>query len=124
MRPPTGTPCRECPFRRKSLAGYTGAASVEDFAAAAYQGEIPLPCHLAVDYEDPDWKRKLDRAPQCSGHAITLTNSCKSPRNKEVQLLPADHVNVFSFQHEFLNHHFRLDQQPVTKKPKKRGKRA
>lgn len=27
MKPPKGSPCAECPFRRKSLQGYLGAAS-------------------------------------------------------------------------------------------------
>ena len=54
MKPPKGSPCAECPFRRKSLQGYLGANDVAEFVLAAEGGQSPMPCHMEVDYERPE----------------------------------------------------------------------
>ena len=105
MLDPTGKPCKECPFRRKSLAGYLGNDTPDHFAAIALIGEEPMPCHLAVDYSDPDWKQKLDMVPQCSGFGIFLTHNCKSPRNPEVKTLPANKRTVLGSVRDWIAHH-------------------
>jgi len=45
--------CKECPFKRDSLAGYLGEASFDPmaFLGPHLQGGEPLPCHLSIDWE-------------------------------------------------------------------------
>jgi hypothetical protein len=105
MRKPTGKPCSECPFRRKSLAGYTGAQAPAEFLALAINGETPLPCHLKVDYEDKGWEDQLGDVPQCSGHAIFLGHTGKRPRNPDVAVLGSKPPQVFDNTPELLKHH-------------------
>lgn len=107
MLTPKNKPCAECPFRRKSAPGYLGADKPENFVDTALHGEIPMPCHLEVDYEQDDWEETLDSVHQCTGHAIFLTNACKLPRNPEIKRLPRDTDLIFNFRHEFLKHHNR-----------------
>lgn len=108
MRPPTGRQCYECPFVRKCLSGWLGAADVDQFILTALS-EHEMPCHARVDYEDESWEETLDDVPQCTGRAIFLSNTCKYPRNKGIVRLPADHKTVFSNAVEFVAHHKILD---------------
>lgn len=106
MKPPKKTPCAECPMRRVSAPGWLGAAEPEAFIDSMHNDQ-PMPCHLAVDYEDPQWMEKLARVPQCSGQAIYLSNVCLLPRPgaNNARTLPADRVRVFASRAEFLAHH-------------------
>lgn len=105
MKPPKGKPCVECPFRRKSLQGYLGAATPSEFIVTAHSGRVPMPCHMEVDYERKDWKKQQEKVHQCSGHAIYLSNSCKMPESKDVKTLPKDTKTVFNWPHEMLSYH-------------------
>ena len=58
-----------------------------------------------MDYERDDWEEQVEHAPQCAGRAIHFANRCKMPRNPELLRLPADRENVFTFPHEFIEHH-------------------
>lgn len=111
MLPPKGKPCAQCPMRRKSLPGYLGADEPEHFIAMMHS-DTPMPCHLAVDYADPDWQDTLDEVPQCSGQGIYLSNVCKRPRPGEnaARTLPADPEHVFASRQEFLDHHLNPEQ--------------
>lgn len=96
-------------MRRKSLPGWLGATTPDEFIAAMHS-DLPMPCHAAVDYSDPNWKDKLADVPQCSGQAIYLSNVCKIPRPMisgiPVALtLPKDHELVFSSPADFLKYH-------------------
>lgn len=64
-----------------------------------------MPCHLTVDYEREDWEEQIDKAPQCAGRAVHFANRCKSPKNRELLRLEADHETVFSDPREFYKHH-------------------
>ncbi len=108
MLPPTGKPCKECPFRRASLPGYLGEDAPEAFVYTAMSEQF-MPCHLEVDYEDDDWRDGLDEVHQCSGRAIFMTHICKLPRDPALALLPADHKRIFSTPQEFLDHHTRSE---------------
>lgn len=105
MKPPTGTPCGECPWRRKSLPGWLGPHSAEEWNAGVH-GDHEIACHLSipehfVDDVDADTSELLT----CSGAAIYRANVCKSPRNvPREHALPADRVTVFGHG-EFLAHH-------------------
>lgn len=124
MQPPLSKPCRECPFLRTAPNGYLGAATPENFIQSTLNTEEGMPCHLTVDYDDPDWLDKLDEAQLCRGSLIFLKNSCKLPRSAaycaEVQAVPADRETVFANSMEFLKHHTAV----IQPKKKRRGKRG
>ena len=105
------TPCKECPFRRASAPGWLGASTPEGFLSSTL-AEFHMPCHMAIDYEDPDWEEEqLPDAPLCAGSLIFLKNTCKVPRDPLLVAargqVDADRVNVFGFGPEFLEHHNR-----------------
>lgn len=105
-------PCKECPFRRKSMAGWLGASSPEQFMAATLN-DHPMPCHTTVDYEDPKWKEKWDKdvrsnngdSRYCAGAAIFFANMFKLSRDAKRPRLPEDRAAVFSAPQEFLRYH-------------------
>jgi len=89
------TPCRECPFRRESPAGYLGNNEAKNFAILAnHDGNFP--CHLTMG-------KKQER--QCAGRAIMWAKQCKVSRDKSVPSLPVDREKVFSNIYEFNQHH-------------------
>lgn len=96
-------PCRECPWRKESMPGWLGASQPGEFLQQSDQGHR-MPCHLAVNYDSPNWEKQAKTAPQCAGHAIFLSNRCKSPA-PGVLKLPADREEVFTWPHEFVAHH-------------------
>lgn len=106
MKPPRKNPCRECPMRRQSAPGWTGAATPRELLVGMSSGNA-MPCHLTVDYDDPDWQDMLEDARQCTGQAIYLANTCTLPRPSPTPAirLPADRATVFSNALEFLAHH-------------------
>lgn len=88
-------PCHDCPWRRSSIPGWTGAVTVENWIEAA-MSDAKVACHTKVG---------LDGKPhQCAGIAIYRANVCKLPRDPEVMRLPPDHEAVFGF-NEFQSHH-------------------
>jgi hypothetical protein len=106
MKPPTGTPCAECPWRRKSLPGWLGPHTAEEWVLGAH-GDFDIACHLTIpegfddEAEDADTSELLT----CSGAAIYRANMCKSPRYvPREHKLPADTTTVFGYG-EFLAHH-------------------
>lgn len=105
MNSPTGKPCKECPFKRKSAAGYLGADTPEGFIASTL-ADTPMPCHLTIDYEDKEWEdEQLPSATYCSGALIFFRNMCKMSRDPNRPQLPANRDAVFSNPKEFLEHH-------------------
>lgn len=86
-------PCRDCPWRRKSLEGWLGSLTADEWLQAAH-GEARIDCHVHV-------------APpmQCAGAAIYRANNLKRPRYKEILVLPKDPDQVFSMPKEFRDHH-------------------
>lgn len=64
-----------------------------------------MPCHLRMDRYDATYSDPGD-APQCAGRAIYWANQLKVPRTTGQFLeLPPDRERVFSWPHEFVNHH-------------------
>ena len=102
------SPCGRCPFRRKSAPGYLGDDNVEDFLGATLS-DTPMPCHMSVDYDDPDWADKLDEARHCAGSLIFLRNQNKLPRDRPlaqaVKAVKQDRKTVFANAQEFREHH-------------------
>lgn len=99
-------PCKECPFRRASGAGYLGDSSPERFIFATMLDE-KMPCHCTINYEDPNWKERFEAGEigkECAGAATFFANLCKVSRDKtRLRLAPSD--EVFKTPSEFVAHH-------------------
>ena len=87
-------PCSDCPWSPKSLPGWLGNMTVEEWIAAAH-GEARVDCHTLI-------------GPQCAGFAIYRANVCKRPRDPDQLRLPADRTLVFANAPAFRDHHRRL----------------
>lgn len=88
-------PCKECPFRRVSPAGYLGGNKPQHFAVnIAHDGDFP--CHLTMGEK---------HEAQCAGRATMWANQCKKSRDGSVPHLPVDREKVFSHVSEFIAHH-------------------
>lgn len=108
--------CTDCPFRRASLPGWTGAAAPEWFVESALADHTAYgeaPCHQTVDYTNPDWRETLPEAAVCAGALIFARNNGKLPRDprraKLVRQVDADPDTVFATRKEFVEHHRRHD---------------
>lgn len=118
-------PCRSCPFRRASAAGWLGASSPEQFMLATFgeaeiggeffmqvKNEEPMPCHLTINYDDPEWLEKWEEGWKdgqetgslCAGAAVMFANRVKKPRI-DLPEREADRDNVFTHTKEFVEHH-------------------
>jgi len=84
-------PCSDCPWSRKSVQGWLGPCTKEEWVQIAH-GEGRIDCHVF-------------EGPQCAGAAIYRSNVGKRPRDRDTLLLPKDKVRVFSSPVEFLDHH-------------------
>lgn len=103
----TNGPCRECPFRCDSAPGWLGDSDPEEFMRTVL-ADVPMPCHLTIDYDVPNWKELWENGlmgVHCGGAAIFFTNICKVSRDSDRPRLEADHEQVFSRPEEFIAHH-------------------
>lgn len=93
-RPANGqhkAPCSDCPWARRSMAGWLGDTSREEWLGDAH-GETRIECHTLL-------------GAQCAGAAIYRANVCKIPRDPALLRLPADRRLVFADRHEFWERH-------------------
>ena len=104
MRQARKKPCRECPFRRKSLPSYLGQDTPEGFLATTLS-DHPMPCHLAVDYTEEDWRDKAQKATLCAGALVFFANILKLSRDPDRPRVSPDKTTVFASPQEFLLHH-------------------
>jgi len=106
MKNELNKPCNECPFRRDSLPGYLGNYSSPEEFIAETMSDTEQPCHMSVDYEDPDWVSSLgDKANHCYGSLVFFRNICKMSRDPDRPRAEANHDEVFSSPSEFTSHH-------------------
>lgn len=106
-REPTKVPCNDCPFRRKAMPGWLGAADPQSFIVNISM-EQPLPCHQTMDYTDPRWKEKWEAQKTgniCAGALIMSANMCKHPRDRNFPRMEPDKVAVFGTHQEFIDYH-------------------
>jgi hypothetical protein len=100
--------CAECPYRRKSMAGWLGRNRPEAFTDAIFT-ETPQPCHLSLDYEDKRWKEKWEAGKTgklCRGALVLAANMCKLARDQTaIPRVPPDRDEVFGHGREFIEHH-------------------
>lgn len=85
------SPCSDCPWRRDALNGWLGSIPKEEWIQDAH-GEVKIECHTLI-------------GAQCAGVSIYRANVCKSPRDPDILVLPADRERVFATPKEFLEHH-------------------
>lgn len=113
-RPPTRSaqkrPCKQCPFRKASAAGWLGGSPPEGFIGTLRTGAQPLPCHSTVDYEKPDWCERFlsGRDPKhklCAGALTLMANEGRVPRPSQGPEMPADAQTVFETARDFITHH-------------------
>lgn len=91
------TPCFDCPWRRESAAGWLGPNTAEEWEALAHSDAI-IACHITIDETSGVYGN------QCAGVAIYRSNICKSPRDPQIVILPADKDTVFGYG-EFVKYH-------------------
>lgn len=91
---PLTKPCEDCPFRRKSLAGWLGAATPADYCHMAHT-DVLIECHCHT---------KDGKPVQCAGAAIYRANVAKRVDPPGLRL-PKDAKKVFTSPVEFLEHH-------------------
>lgn len=95
------SPCNECPWRRKSIEGFTGPFEAEDWVNQAH-ADGPIHCHKTIkngmDMDDPELL-------QCAGAARFRAHVYKRPRNPTAAVGPVDREKVFTSNQEFLEHH-------------------
>lgn len=106
-RTPTPKPCNACPFRKKALPGWLGAASPESFIIEISR-DHPVPCHQTLDYEDEDWKEKWEAGKTgntCAGALVMTANMCKLPRDPKFPRMKSDRETVFETPHAFIDYH-------------------
>lgn len=95
-------PCRECPYRKKSLPGYMGGNSVELYHSFLKNNESYVPCHMTQDTANEDY---------CVGRILVRINDCKSAISPELSLLEKLNKDnptrgeVFDWAFEFIQHH-------------------
>lgn len=106
--------CKECPYKRTSLPGWLGTASFEADPGSAFldphwNGEIPHPCHLTVNWTSDNAQEQAQDQPLCFGFLTMMKNAGKLPRDpefaKHVIAMERDTENFFSFPHEFKAYH-------------------
>jgi hypothetical protein len=89
-------PCSDCPWARKSLPGWLGSLSADEWLAHV-TGESFMKCHVFCNQ-------------QCAGAAIFRRNITKLPVDAKQLKLEKDRDLVFSNPAEFKQHHDRLRQ--------------
>lgn len=103
------TPCAECPWLRRSMAGYLGLDEPVNFYRQSVTNECLMPCHMEIDYDDPEWlETQYPDVSLCAGNLIYFRNNFKRPRRPELEaavetVKPSKHV--FSWPEEFMAHH-------------------
>jgi len=105
-RTATKEPCKQCPFRRKSMAGWLGDSDPEQFIETT-MGDYPMPCHQTLDYNDPQWKEKWEAGEAgklCAGALSFFANIGKVSRERGRPRREED-PEVFETPQEFCDHH-------------------
>lgn len=98
--------CEKCPFRPDSAPGYLGRSTPEEFVECIRQ-EALMPCHLQVEYADPDWEDQLDDVDHCVGALVFARKMGKLPRDAVhcKATLAVDMTQPCLSPQQFLEHH-------------------
>lgn len=102
------TPCAQCPFRKDSPPGYLGASSAPEFLDSTLW-DAEMPCHMAINYGDPDWfEKQYPSADLCVGSLQFQNNFMKLPRPRKLSDACQEvgkNDAVMSSPEEFMEHH-------------------
>lgn len=112
MRECRGAPCTKCPWLKDSFSGWLGASSPERFVLSAI-GEVHLPCHMTLNYEDPQVLNKWEGGEVgklCAGTLVFLRNNLIRPRDSQLVayqdlMVRTDGERVFQRAQDFIDHH-------------------
>lgn len=97
-------PCAECPYSRACPPNALGNSPPEVYVGQG-QGPFWLPCHMDVDFDDPNWKIDYTRQ-QCAGAAIYRANiGADKLMPDSLHRLPPEDATVFKTPAELLAHH-------------------
>ena len=105
-------PCDDCPFRKKSLPGWLGPHTVDEFVAYV-QFDYPYPCHktLVEGRETVEDTELREGENICIGLVHLRNNSCKKARDEDSDLrkeeirLKGEENECFANTVEFAKHH-------------------
>jgi hypothetical protein len=96
------TPCKECPWRKASVAGYLGGHSPEWYADVVQENQVPS-CHLN------DFGPQRPETRFCVGALHTAANACiqvrEPPHAAEAKATVGRNPDCFSHPAEFYAHH-------------------
>lgn len=85
MKQTRKNPCNECPFRKKSIAGWLGPWTVQSILQQAH-GEAGLGCHVDVEKKKNLSDEELvEKVHICVGSIQHANKSFKSYRNPELR---------------------------------------
>jgi hypothetical protein len=101
-------PCADCPWARKSLKGWTGPHSVDQWLAVARDYWHPIACHTRrIAAGVKHWlKGETFGHWECAGAAIFRANTCVHRFDQRPMLeLPKNQKLVFTTPMEFREHH-------------------
>jgi hypothetical protein len=87
------SPCSDCPWTRKSLNGWLGSLSADEWVRIAHSDSV-VDCHTL-------------RGAQCAGIAVYRRNVAKMAYPPNLKL-EADRVNVFANPMQFVEHHSKV----------------
>lgn len=107
MPPARARPCGSCPWRRRSVAGWLGPFTAEEWLQLAHS-DLVIACHTSIEGSvDFDGSERH----QCAGSGTFRANVCKLPRDHDIVHGPRDTETVFATNAEFLDHHHRRSPQ-------------
>lgn len=102
-------PCKACPFRRVSIAGWLGPWQPHELLWSIKS--VPFPCHKTIKEDTPFDSPEAEKMELCAGAAIYLNNTLTLSRDPETAAYQRkmkelhDGASVFATAHEFIEHH-------------------
>lgn len=108
-------PCKDCPFKKTSLAGWLGNQKPENIISYLEQ-DHEFPCHNTIpkgsNLVSAEEAKNSETMQHCAGALIMHKKSCKRSRDSKVAQWQSDiksDDDVFSHKSQFLDHHKKLD---------------
>ena len=106
--------CKECPFHKKSAAGWIGEHNHIDEIIDYAIHDVPFPCHMEVNSlveKGYVFKKAYKTANNCTGQLQFMNNMCKLSRDKKIALLQKEAGRselIFKTPTEMRSHHLEV----------------
>lgn len=100
--------CKECPFAKKSIAGWLGEYSSPLELHGLMVSERPFPCHLTHTEQNITFDEAgMAEHPLCAGALAYMRKNGKRPRHPQLckLVMESGFVDDVMSIPEFLNHH-------------------